>query len=53
VYRSELAHRLKELGYEIERGGSAPSFETLEKILKRLTLPVSELFTFEDKPRQL
>jgi transcriptional regulator with XRE-family HTH domain len=30
----------------IERGISAPSFETLERIAKRLRLPVSDLFTF-------
>jgi transcriptional regulator with XRE-family HTH domain len=33
----------------VERGRSAPSFETLEKISKRLRLPVAELFTFADK----
>jgi len=31
----------------IERGISAPSFETLEKIAKRLKLSVADLFTFE------
>jgi len=31
----------------IERGRSAPSFETLERIGKKLKMPVSELFTFE------
>lgn len=30
----------------IERGINAPSFETLEKISRRLRVPVSELFTF-------
>jgi transcriptional regulator with XRE-family HTH domain len=28
----------------IERGGKAPSFETLEKIAKRLRVPVAHLF---------
>jgi transcriptional regulator with XRE-family HTH domain len=31
----------------IERGKNAPSFETLDKIAKRLRLSVAELFTFE------
>jgi len=31
----------------VERGISAPSFETLEKISKRLKVPVSSLFTFD------
>lgn len=31
----------------VERGRSAPSFETLDKIAKRLRVQVSELFTFE------
>lgn len=31
----------------VERGISAPSFETLEKISKKLKIPVSVLFTFE------
>ncbi len=31
----------------IERGLNAPSFETLEKIAKRLRLPVADLFTFK------
>jgi transcriptional regulator with XRE-family HTH domain len=31
----------------IERGRNAPSFETLDKIAKRLRMPVSDLFTFE------
>ncbi len=31
----------------MERGINAPSFETLEKIAKRLRLSVAELFTFE------
>jgi len=31
----------------IERGVSAPSFETLERVAKRLRLSVAELFTFE------
>ena len=33
----------------VERGISAPSFETLERISKRLKMPVAELFTFETK----
>jgi transcriptional regulator with XRE-family HTH domain len=33
----------------VERGRSAPSFETLEKISRRLRLPVAELFTFDPK----
>lgn len=31
----------------IERGVSAPSFETLERMAKRLRLPIAQLFTFE------
>jgi transcriptional regulator with XRE-family HTH domain len=31
----------------IERGKNAPSFETLDKIAKRLKMSVSALFTFE------
>jgi len=30
----------------IERGINAPSFETVERIAKRLRLSVAELFTF-------
>lgn len=32
----------------IERGINAPSFESLEKIAKRLRLPVKTLFDFDD-----
>ena len=31
----------------IERGINAPSFEVLERIAKRLRLPVSDLFTLK------
>ncbi len=31
----------------IERGINAPSFETLERIAKRLRLSLADLFTFE------
>lgn len=31
----------------VERGISAPSFETLEKIAKRLKMPVTDLFKFD------
>jgi transcriptional regulator with XRE-family HTH domain len=31
----------------IERGRNAPSFETLDRIAKRLRVSVSELFTFD------
>ena len=31
----------------VERGISAPSFETLEKIAKRLKMPVADLFKFD------
>lgn len=31
----------------IERGRNAPSFETLEKIARRLRVPTSELFAFD------
>lgn len=31
----------------IERGRNAPSFETLEKIAKRLRMPVADLFVFD------
>jgi len=30
----------------MERGISAPSFETLERIARRLRMPVADLFTF-------
>jgi transcriptional regulator with XRE-family HTH domain len=30
----------------VERGINAPSFETLEKMPKRLRIPVAELFRF-------
>ena len=31
----------------IERGRNAPSFETLERMARRLRLSVAELFTFD------
>lgn len=31
----------------VERGRNAPSFETIERMAKRLRIPVTELFTFE------
>jgi transcriptional regulator with XRE-family HTH domain len=31
----------------VERGINAPSFETLEKIAKRLKMPVADLFKFD------
>ncbi len=31
----------------IERGRNAPSFETLDKIAKRLRMPASDLFNFD------
>jgi transcriptional regulator with XRE-family HTH domain len=31
----------------VERGISAPSFETLEKIARRLKMPVTDLFKFD------
>jgi DNA-binding XRE family transcriptional regulator len=31
----------------IERGRNAPSFETIEKMCRRLRVPISDLFTFE------
>jgi transcriptional regulator with XRE-family HTH domain len=31
----------------IERGRNAPSFETLDKIARRLRVSVADLFTFE------
>ncbi len=33
----------------IERGRNAPSFETLDKMAKRLRVPVADLFTFNLK----
>ena len=33
----------------IERGRNAPSFETLDKMAKRLRVPVAQLFTFGRK----
>ncbi len=35
----------------IERGRNAPSFDTLDKIAKRLSLPVADLFTFNSRSR--
>lgn len=32
----------------VERGISAPSFETMEKMSKRLKVPVAQLFTFDN-----
>jgi transcriptional regulator with XRE-family HTH domain len=32
----------------VERGVNAPSFETLDRISKRLKMPVAELFSFEN-----
>ena len=32
----------------IERGRNAPSFETLERIARKLKLSVADLFTFSD-----
>jgi transcriptional regulator with XRE-family HTH domain len=31
----------------MERGRNAPSFETLERMAKRLKVPVAQLFTFD------
>jgi transcriptional regulator with XRE-family HTH domain len=31
----------------VERGVNAPSFETIERMAKRLRLSVAELFTFD------
>ena len=33
----------------IERGRSAPSFETLEQIAKRLRMSVADLFNFSNR----
>ena len=33
----------------VERGRNAPSFETLDKIAKRLRMSVSDLFAFDRK----
>ena len=33
----------------LERGRNAPSFETLDKMAKRLRVPVAQLFTFDRK----
>jgi len=33
----------------IERGRNAPSFETLDRITKRLRMSVADLFTFDNK----
>jgi len=35
----------------VERGISAPSFETLDRIAKRLRMSVADLFTFDNKVR--
>jgi transcriptional regulator with XRE-family HTH domain len=35
----------------IERGRNAPSFETLDKIARRLRVSVADLFMFDTKPR--
>ncbi len=34
----------------VERGTSSPSFETLERIAKRLRMSVADLFTFDSSP---
>lgn len=36
----------------VERGINAPSFETLERIAKRLKVPVAELFKFDTDSRR-
>jgi transcriptional regulator with XRE-family HTH domain len=36
----------------MERGVNAPSFETLERMAKRLRISVSDLFTFDRVARQ-
>jgi len=33
----------------VERGRNAPSFETLDKIAKRLRMSVAELFSFDSR----
>jgi transcriptional regulator with XRE-family HTH domain len=33
----------------MERGRNAPSFETLDRIAKRLRVPVGYLFTFDSR----
>ena len=33
----------------IERGRNAPSFETLDRMAKRLRIPVADLFTFDQQ----
>jgi len=33
----------------VERGRNAPSFDTLDRIAKRLKMPVGDLFTFDRK----
>ena len=35
----------------IERGRNAPSFETLDRIARRLRVTVADLFTFDSRPR--
>jgi len=35
----------------IERGRNAPSFETLDKIARRLRVSVADLFTFDNDAR--
>jgi transcriptional regulator with XRE-family HTH domain len=37
----------------IERGKNAPSFETLDKMAKRLNIPVAYLFTFGSAGRRV
>ena len=34
----------------MERGRNAPSFETLDKMARRLRLPVADLFSFGQRP---
>ena len=36
----------------VERGRNAPSFETLDKIAKRLRMSVADLFTFGARSRR-
>ena len=33
----------------IERGRNAPSFETLDRMARKLKLPLADLFTFDDQ----
>jgi transcriptional regulator with XRE-family HTH domain len=50
LYLATLASMSEDFLSEIERGKSAPSFETIEALASALETDVTALFTFSDEP---